>query len=240
MVAEGGVAELAAGQGVEGVVLALGGGAGVGAGGVVGGLAVDAGLVVGGVAHAGCGEFGQPGVDVGAQFGGGDHGADAHAVGALAAPGEAALAGAVGVGEGAVGVDQDRGALGGFVELVGAQLGGVAGQQLFGVLDDGRGGVGGQVADEGLDDAQVGGVEQAFAPLRGGGGQLGGQFLAGEGDPRAQLCGVFDAAARFGVADAAPVGDDLMDRPADVGGVLEGQAVDDVVAEHGLQALGGF
>jgi hypothetical protein len=99
VVAEGGVAELAAGQGVEGVVLALGGGAGVGAGGFVGGLALHAGVVVVGVADAGAGEFGQPGVDVGAQFGGGDHGAHTHAVGALAAPAEAALAGAVGVGE---------------------------------------------------------------------------------------------------------------------------------------------
>ena len=188
---ECGVAELAADQGVEGVVLALGGGAGVGAGGFVGGLAVDTRCLVVGVAHAGGGEFGQPGVDVGAQFGGGDHVADAHAVGALAAPAEAALAGAVGVGEFAVGVDQDRGALGGFVELVGAQLGGLVGQEFFGVLDDGGGSVGGQVADERLDDAQVLGVEHAFAPLLGGGGQFGGQFLAGEGDPRGELCGVF-------------------------------------------------
>jgi hypothetical protein len=79
-----------------------------------------------------------------------------------------------------------------------------------------------------------------LAPLLGGGGQLGGQLLAGEGDPWGQLCGVFDAAAGFGGGDAAPVGDDLVDGPADMGGVLEGQAVDDVVADHCLEAAGGF
>jgi hypothetical protein len=78
--------------------------------------------VVLGVAHAWCGKAGQPGIEVGAQLGGGDQFADAHPVGALRAPGEAALAGPVGVGEGAVGVDQDRAAVGDFFQLVGAQL----------------------------------------------------------------------------------------------------------------------
>jgi hypothetical protein len=91
----------------------------IGAGGLVGGLVVEAGGVIVGVAHARCGESGQPGVDVGAQLGG-DELADAHGVAALGAAGEAAVAGAVGVAEGAVGVDQHGGALGGFVQLVGA------------------------------------------------------------------------------------------------------------------------
>jgi hypothetical protein len=96
---------------------------------------------------------------VGAQFGRSGQFAQAHPVGALGAPGEAALAGAIGVGEVAVGVDQHRGAVGGFVQLVGAQLGGLLGQRGFGVLDDSDRGVAGQVVHEGLNDPQVLGVE---------------------------------------------------------------------------------
>ena len=95
-------------------------------------------------------------------------------------PGEAALAGAVGVGELAVGVDQHGGAVGGFFQLVGAQLGGLFGQEVLGVLDDGDRGVLGQVVHEGLDHPQVLGVEQAVSPCLGGGRQFGWQLLAGQ------------------------------------------------------------
>jgi len=67
-----GVAQLATHQGAEGVVLALAVTAGVAGGDLFGGFAIHVrGLVVG-VAHAGGGEFGEPDVDLGAQFGGGD------------------------------------------------------------------------------------------------------------------------------------------------------------------------
>jgi hypothetical protein len=45
----------------------------------------------------------------------------------------------------------------------------LGGQEVFGVLDEGHGGVAGQVVDEGLDHLQVLGIEHAVAPRLGGG-----------------------------------------------------------------------
>ena len=70
-------------------------------------------------------------------------------------PVEGKVTGAVFVGEFAVGVDQQGTPVGCGFQLVGAQFGGLLGQEAFGVF----GGVGwrgvGQVAEEGLDHAQV-------------------------------------------------------------------------------------
>ena len=65
VLAEIGVAELSAHQCREGVVLALRVGAGVVVLGGLAGFAGDSGGLVGGVAHAGGGEFGQPGFEHG-------------------------------------------------------------------------------------------------------------------------------------------------------------------------------
>ena len=94
-----------AGGGEQGVVVALPEAAGVALDGGLWRGAADAGCVVGGVAHAGCGEFGEDGVDGGAGFGGEVAADRAHAVEVLLADGQAAAFGAVDVGEVAVGVD---------------------------------------------------------------------------------------------------------------------------------------
>lgn len=122
-------------------MLALGGAAGVGSGGVFGGFVSDTGGLVVGVAHAGSGEARQPGVEVGAQFRGGDQFPDAHAVAALGAPGEATLTCPVGIGEPAVRVDQQGAAVCRLFQLVGTQLQGLVGQQLLGARNDLRRGV---------------------------------------------------------------------------------------------------
>ena len=93
-------------HGLQCVVGALGGAAGVGVDLVLRRGAVEArGLVVG-VAVTGCGEFGEQGIEGGAQFGSDPAGEPGHAVQALSPEGQAAAAGVLAfVVEGAVGVE---------------------------------------------------------------------------------------------------------------------------------------
>ena len=93
------VPELAADQGGQSVMLALGVPAGVPFGRFIGGLTVGDRYRVLGVAHAGGGELSEPGIEHRPQFRGGGELADAGAVRPLPAPQEPALPGAVGVGE---------------------------------------------------------------------------------------------------------------------------------------------
>jgi len=92
-------------SGIERVVLALGMAAQVFARDILVGFASDAGAFIIGVTHTRGGEPGQPGVEVGAQLRRSDQLADAHPVGPLRRPGEAAVPGAVNVGEFSVGID---------------------------------------------------------------------------------------------------------------------------------------
>ncbi len=88
-----------AGDRLDGVVAALGRGAGVAVDGLRVGVAVeDRGLVVG-VAFARGGPGAEDGVEFGAQRRGGPQGGFAHPVDIGRAPGEAAAAGPVGVAE---------------------------------------------------------------------------------------------------------------------------------------------
>ena len=80
------VAQLAANQSIECVVLALGVAAQILACDILVGFAVTQGRLIIGVAHARRGEASQPCIEVGPQFRGCDQLADAHSVGALAAP----------------------------------------------------------------------------------------------------------------------------------------------------------
>ena len=103
-------------------MLALGGAAGITVDRLLSGRAIHARGVVGGVAHARGAQFGQHCLQRGAQFGGDRAAQRRHAVGFLAAQGEAASAGAVVVGVGAVGVQAVRQPLGQSSQLLGPVL----------------------------------------------------------------------------------------------------------------------
>ena len=93
-------------HGLQCVVAALGGAAGVGVDLVLCGDAVEARGLVLGVAVSGCGQFGERRIQGGAQFGSDPAGEPAHAVQALSPEGQAAFAGVLAfVVEGAVGVE---------------------------------------------------------------------------------------------------------------------------------------
>ena len=161
MLAQCGVAELAADQCGQRVVLALGVAAGVVVLAAWTGSPVTVGLWSAGLHIPGAAKRparlpAWPAVRGWRPVG------DAHAVGALAsAPLETALGGAVLIGERAVGVEGAGQPVGDFLQLVGAQFGGFLGQERLGFLDLGGVDVLGQVADEVLDGAQVLDVEQA-------------------------------------------------------------------------------
>ena len=123
-----------AGGGEQGVMVSLGGAAGVALDGGLRGCAADAWLVVGGVAHAWCGEFGEDGVDGGAGLGVQVSADRGHAVDVLAADGDAAALGAVVLGEVAVGVEAVGEGVGQLGQFVGAMLAGQSGQVGFGFV----------------------------------------------------------------------------------------------------------
>ena len=228
------IAQLAAHQSVERVVLALGMAAQISACAFLVGFAVDArGLIVR-VAHAGRREPGQPRIEIGAQFRGRHQLPDAHPIGALTTPREASLARAVGVGELPVGIDPQRTLVRHLFELVGTQLHRLPGQKSFGLLHriDGYGLR--KIADECLNHPQVLTVEHAIPPGFGGGRQLRRQLLAGEGQARRELFDVAHPAAGLGAADPQPVGDHLVDRAAHVGRILLRHSRDHVVTHRNL------
>ena len=187
-----------------------------------GGFAVDAGGVVVRVTHARRGEAGQPGIEVRAQLRGCNQLAHAHSVGALSAPYEAALAGPVGVGEFTVRIYPHGAPLGDFFQLIRAQLGCLFGQETLSALDDVDRDVPGQVAHKSLNHPQVLLIQRAGPPRLRSRRQFGRQSLASHGDPWRELLSVAQPAPRFGGADPRPVGDHLVHRTADVGGILFG------------------
>ncbi len=230
------IAQVAADQGVERIVLALGMAAQISTRAVLAGFAIDAGGLVVGVAHAGCREPREPRFEVGAQFRGRDQLADAHPVGSLAAPGESPLTRAIGLGEFPVRVEPQRASVRHLFQLVGPQFRRLPGQKPFGLFHRiDRYGVG-QVANEGLNHPHVLAIEQAIAPYLRRGRQLGRELLAGESQAGRKLFGFAQPAAGLGAADPQPVGDHLVDRAADVGGILFGEARDHVVTQHSLPA----
>ncbi len=188
------------------VVVALGGGAGVVLDSVLGGWAVHTGGIVGGVAHAGRGQLGQHGLDGGAGFGGEPAVQCRHAVGLLLAQRHAALAGAVVVGEGAVGIEAIGEPIGQPGQLFGAILRAQPGQVGFGTVACRAVNPARQLVVELADHRHLARTELAL-PLPGGGGrQHRRQWFAGQSAPRAQVGGFADAPGCFGTADQRPFG----------------------------------
>ena len=149
--------------GEQGVVVALPEAAGVALDGGLRRGAADARLVVVGVAHAGCGQFREDGVDGRPRLGCQIAADRAHAVDVLLADGEAAAFGAVDVGEVAVGVEAVGELVGQLGQLVGAVLAGQAGQLRLGFVpgldvDEVR-----QPVQEAADHRDMAGAEVAVA-----------------------------------------------------------------------------
>ena len=111
----------------------LGRGAVVTLDGFLRGFAFDGRRLVAGVAHAGCGPLGQDGVQARAQLGVQPALDRRHAVFALPADGDAALAGPVLIGVVAVGVEHSGVPVGEPLELIGAIGRGHLGQLGFGL-----------------------------------------------------------------------------------------------------------
>ena len=178
--------------------------AGVAVDGVLGGCAVHARDFVAGVAPAWGAEFGDDGLDGGAQLGADQTAQFRHAVGLLGAQGQAAVAGPIFVGEGAVGVEAVGHRLGQFGEVFGAELGSELGEAGFGVVA-GRGvDPAGQPVVEVADHRDLTGSQLALALRRGGGGQGGRQRFTGQAVAYAQIARLLDAPGRFGAADQGP------------------------------------
>ena len=140
-------------------------------------VAVDAGLaglalnqrgLVGGVAASGGGKFGEQGVDLGAQGGGGPQPALAHAVGLLGSPGKSAARRAVGIAEHPVGVEDQRQPFGHFYQLIGPHQAGLLGEQRFGIAAVSRADRQGQFVEEAGDHPDMLDVEVPGPPGRGG------------------------------------------------------------------------
>lgn len=172
-------------RGGEGVVLALGGAAGVGVDGLLRRWRVDDGGVVVGVTHARGGQLGEHGFEGGAALGGEQAAQRRHAVGALRAQREAASAGAVGVGVGAIGVEAVGEGVGQRGQLFGAKAAALAGQPGFGALAGGGIDIAGQLVHEAADHRDLSGAELAGALARGGGGQHRAQRFPAQPAPRA-------------------------------------------------------
>ena len=200
------LAQLAAGQqrpppGVERVVVALGGPAGVAAHRVFAGCPVGAGGLVVGIAHAGGGQLGLHRFEGGAAFGG-EVAADArHAVLALGTQGDAAPAGPVLVGEVAVGVDAVHHLFGQVDQLIGAMPAGFSGQVGVGVLPGRQVHPGGHLGEERADDPHMFLADAPVALGFRGRTQGRGQRLPGQRAARAQIGGVVDPAAGQGGGD---------------------------------------
>ncbi len=204
------VAQLTGGQqrprgGEQGVVVALRRAAGVAVDRGLGRGAADPGFVVGGVAHSGCGQFGEDGVDGGPRFGGQPSADRADAVDILAADGQAAAFGAVDVGEVAVGVEAVGELVGQFRQLVGAVLTGQAGQLRFGCaagldVNEIR-----QAVKEAADHRDMAGTEVAVALGGRGGFQHRRQRLAVERPPLTQVGGLMHPPRGLGPVDRQPV-----------------------------------
>ena len=169
------------------------------------GVPLTQGVVVGGVAHAWCGEFGEDGVEGGACFGGEVAADRGHAVDVLAADGEAAAAGAVVLGEVAVGVEAVGEFVGQLGQLIRAMLAGQAGQLGFGFgsgfdIDKIR-----QPMPEAADHRDMAGTQLPVALRLGGRGQHRLQRFTVQRPPLAQIGGLVDAPRGFGAADPQPV-----------------------------------
>ena len=129
------------------------------------------GSIIVGVAHAGCGQLREDRVDGRARFGGQIAADRAHAVDVLVADAEAAAAGAVDVGEVAVGVEAVGELVGQLGQLIGAVLAGQAGQLRFGFVPGLDVDEVGQPVPEAADHRDMAGAEVAVALCFGGRGQ---------------------------------------------------------------------
>ena len=209
------------------VVVALGRRAGVAVDRFLRRGAIHTRSVVQRVAHAGGGQLGQNRLHGGAQLGG-EHAAQfRHAVEALLAQGEAAAAGAVVIGVGAIRIETIGEVIGQFGELFRAKVRARSGQ----VGLDSRAGrsvhPAGQAVEEPADHRHLPGAECALALGGGGRGQERIQEFAGQPVPWPQIISLFDAPGGFGAADQRRLGDRLRQRAAQLlGGRLVGQVVD--------------
>ncbi len=191
--------------GVERVVVALSGAAGVSVDRFLRRLAIHDGLLVDRIAHAGSGQFREDGIQGGASFRGQIPADRAHAVEALVTDGDAPSAGTVVIGEIAVGVEAVGEFVGEPAELVRAMLAAQPGKLRLGLLasfdvDEVR-----QSVHEAANNRHVGRPD-ASGPLRlGGGGQQWRQCVAGDRFALAEIGGVVNAPRCFRAGDPQPV-----------------------------------
>ncbi len=171
---------------------------------------------------------------------GGPQHALAHAVGALRFPAESALADPVLFAELSVRVDRLRKLLGHLLELIGAQFGGLVGQELLGGLLHVERSLGGDLSEEGHDLGEVRGVEQTTVPGLRGGGQVRCQRFTGQGAALADQCGLREPCGGFGGGDPQGVGDQLLRDVAQGGKGFVGDGGADRGADRQGQAPVGF
>ena len=167
--------------------------------------AAEAGFVVGGVAHPGCGQFGEHGVQRRAGFGVEPAADRGHAVEVLSPDAQAAACGAVDVAEVAVGVEAVGQFVGQLGQLIGAVLAGQPGQLRLGLgagldVDEIR-----QPVHEAADHRDMTGAELTVALGGGGGGQHRRQRLTAERPPLTQILGLMHPPRGFGAGDPQPV-----------------------------------
>lgn len=108
--------------------------------------------------------------------------------------------------------------VGGFAEFVGAQPGGVFGQEVFGALAFVGGDGGGQFVEEAVDLADVAAIQQAGGHPGGGGRKSGWQGFAGDRGAGGGVLGVADAEGGFGFGDPGDAGQGAGQGVAEFGG----------------------
>ena len=195
-----------AGQGFQGVVVALRGAALVVVDLGLAGGAVPARCRVGGVAHARGAQAGQDRFELGPHLRGDQAGDGAHPVAALPADDDAAPPGPVLVGVAAVGVEVVADPPGQAGQLFGAEPAAQLGELGRGLLTGPGIHPRRQVGHEAADDADLRDAQPALA-LRGGRlGQQRGQRLAGQRPTRAQVGGLGDAQPGLAAGDQQPLG----------------------------------